>query len=104
MEYGLLLFVATGVSIGVLMAAYAWYCTRYLLFGERKLRKVLLVVCFYAVIVLALTLSGYILSLKLFESYNTSGGRMTFVLLWMVPFSITSVIGLVRIIKARTKN
>ena len=85
--------------MGLSMAFYARFCTHYILRGKNKAIKLILALLFAGVILAAIVVSGFISSSDLFEDYNTKGGRTVFVLLWGIPFTATSIVGLLRLIR-----
>ena len=99
MDFKLIVVVALGLSLGISMAFYARFYTHYILRGKNKAIKLILALLFAGVILAAIVISGYISSSDLFKDYNTKGGRTAFVLLWGIPFIVTSIVGLLRLIK-----
>jgi len=59
---------------------------------------------YWGVILVALFISGWVFDSQLFEPYNTRSGRYFFTLLWLIPFGITTVIGVVRVSKAQRSD
>ncbi len=92
----LVLLLFLGVSIGVLLSVYAKYSMHYIRDGEHSALKWLLMIGISGVLFLALFAASYILSLSIFEHYDTRSGRTMLFLSVLVPFWTTVLIEVVR--------
>lgn len=100
MDYKLILLALIGSFMGIFISLYVRYYTNCILRGIKKSVGLLLGFMIFVVLLTAVVISGYVFQSELFESYTTKLGRVAFTLLWIVPFLITGISCLVRLLKA----
>ncbi len=99
MEVRFFLVAIIGLVMGTTVSLYAWYSCNYAIQAKKKQNQIityLMAFSVWGVILIAIIISGWVYDSQLFEPYDTHTGRILFMLLWLVPFGITTVIGVVR--------
>ena len=103
LDYKTIVVVLIGLSMGIGMSFWARY---YINTVQRanKIIQVILAFSFFGVVILAIVISAYLFNSRLFEQLDSHLGRRTFLLLWIIPFSVTTITGLVRVAKQKKRK
>jgi len=96
LDYKLSLVVIIGLSMGICVSLYAWYCVNYIRETTNRIRRLIQALSYFFLVLIAIVVSGYVFNSDLFEELDSHLGRTLFMLLWIIPLSVTSVYGWIR--------
>ncbi len=96
LDYKLSLVVIIGLSMGICVSLYAWYCVNYIRETANRIRRLIQALLYFCLVLIAIVVSGYVFNTDLFEELDSHSGRTLFMLLWIIPLSVTSVYGWIR--------
>lgn len=94
--YNGLVLILIGLSMGIGLSFWIRYYIK-AIHRVKRLTQFILAFSVFGVSFAAIMISSYLFSTPLFKGFNTESGRMMFMLLWIIPFCITAIVGAVRL-------